>query len=341
MDIICEEIPGYLGNIGLITLNRQHALNALNGEMFHIIHTHLKKWESMETIKAIVIKATKGRAFSAGGDIRYIYERKIKNDPHLNDFFSFEYAINQHIFHYSKPYISILDGITMGGGAGISIHGSHRIATEHFTFAMPETTIGFYPDVGASYFLSRLPHQIGLYLGLTGNSITYSDCYALKLVDIIIDSSSQEALLKKLIETPLPNRIAITDVIQPLCITVPKSSLLDYKEDIEQSFSKNSVEEIIKHLKSINNDWCDQVIKTLEKKSPTSLKVTFQEIHNAKTLNFDACMEMENKIMQQMLRRHDFFEGVRALIIDKDKSPQWQPKTLEEVTREEIELYFI
>jgi len=341
VDVICEEVPGNQGDIGLITLNRQQALNALNLEMFQAIHLSLKKWESMKTIKAIVIRASEGRAFSAGGDIRYIYERKLKNDSHLDDFFSFEYAVNQYIFHYPKPYIALLNGITMGGGAGISIHGSHRIATEHVTFAMPETTIGFYPDIGASYFLSRLPHQIGLYLGLTGSSITYSDCYALHLVDAVIDPASQEELLQTLIVTPLPDYTAVTNAIHPWRITVSGSTLLNFKEDIEKCFSKNSVEEIIQTLRSLNNDWSHQIIKTLETKSPTSLKVAFQEINNAKKLNFDDCMKMENKIMQQMIRGHDFFEGVRALIIDKDKNPKWRPKTLEDVTQKEIQSYFM
>lgn len=340
MDIICEEVPGNQGNIGLITLNRQQALNALNFEMFHAMHLSLKKWESMDSIKAVVIQASPGRAFSAGGDIRYIYERKLKNDLHLDDFFSFEYALNHYIFHYPKPYIALLNGITMGGGAGISIHGSHRIATEHVTFAMPETTIGFFPDIGSSYFLSRLPYNIGLYLGLTGNSITYSDCYALRLVDAVIDSIAQEALLQTLATTPLPNREAVTSIIYSSCIAVPPSPLFNYKEDIENCFSKNSVEDIIQTLKSRDNDWCHHVVKTLEKKSPTSLKVAFQEINTAKKLDFDACMKMENKIMQQMLCGHDFFEGIRALMIDKDKNPEWRPRTIEEVMQKEIDLYF-
>jgi enoyl-CoA hydratase len=340
LDVLCEEITGFQGNIGLITLNRQHALNALNAGMFHAIHFHLKKWENMPTIKAVVIRAAPGRAFSAGGDIRYIYEKKIENDPHLNDFFSFEYNINKCIFHYPKPYIAILDGITMGGGAGISMHGSHRIATKNCIFAMPETTIGFFPDIGSSYFLSRLPHHIGVYLGLSGNKITYQDCYALGLVEAVIDLESQDLLLKTLVETPLTNSISVDNAIDLYRVPVPKSILLNSQEDIEACFSKSSVEEIIEALKIKNTDWSRDVVETLKTKSPTSLKVTLEEITKGKKLDFDACMEMENNIMKNMLLGHDFFEGIRALMIDKDKNPKWQPNTLENVTKEKVNSYF-
>ena len=170
-DVIFTEIKGRLGDIGLITLNRPRALNSLTLEMIKAIHRELLAWRKANHIKAVMINAVPGRAFCAGGDLRLTYERMQAKEAHIAHFFWDEYELNCCIFHYPKPYIALLDGITMGGGVGISIHGSHRVATDKLVFAMPETGIGFFPDVGASYFLPRLPHQFGFYLGLTGARI--------------------------------------------------------------------------------------------------------------------------------------------------------------------------
>jgi enoyl-CoA hydratase/carnithine racemase len=333
-------VKGNEGNIGLITLNRQQALNALNHNMFLMLYEHLTQWQMSDNIKAVVIRATSGRAFSAGGDIRSAHEMKMKNDPNLSRFFTDEYKVNKLIFHYSKPYIALLDGMTMGGGVGVSIHGSYRIATEHMSFAMPETTIGFYPDVGASYFLSRLPHEIGIYLGLTGVKISYDDCYALGMVNAVVSHHSQEQLMTKLVDTKIENNAAVKSIVNPWCVPVPKSSLLNHQHEIQACFSKDTVEEIINTLEVYNNDWCKKTAEILKKKSPTSLKVTLKELRKGKNLEFDACMKMEACITHHMLDSHDFFEGIRATIIDKDQSPHWKPKTLEAVKDHEFDSYF-
>ncbi len=194
-DILFEELSGRDGNIGLITLNRQKALNALNHQMFLDLNAQLAEWETADHIKAVIIRAAEGRAFCAGGDIRYAFQKKLENDPTLPLFFRDEYQLNLRIFHYPKPYIALLDGITMGGGAGISLHGSHRIGTERLVFAMPETSIGFYPDVGASYFLSRLPYKVGFYLGLTSARITYNDCFWLGLINYFVPQDDFSKLI--------------------------------------------------------------------------------------------------------------------------------------------------
>jgi len=339
-DILFEEREGEQGKIGFIILNRQKALNALNHSMFIAMQEHLQKWQAADTIKAVIIDAAPGRAFSAGGDIRTVYAMKKNNDPQLSGFFPDEYTVNKMIFHYPKPYISLLDGITMGGGAGVSLHGSHRIATKNLIFAMPETTIGFYPDVGASYFLSRLTDEVGLYLGLTGEKIAYNDCYALGLIDAVISPDSKEALITELLETALPSNSAVTDIIKRWIISVPKSMLLNYKAEIQSCFSKSSVEDIIYSLETYGNEWCRNTADILKKKSPTSLKVTLQELQLGKKLDFDDCMEMENKITQQMIKGQDFFEGIRSVIIDKDQSPNWKPATLSDVKKEDVSHYF-
>src|SRR3990167_4221018 len=189
-DILFEELVGHEGNIGLVTLNRPKALNALTHSMILSLDKQLTLWEEQENIKAIVITAVEGRAFCAGGDIRFTYEKWDYNDGSLPLYFRDEYRLNRRIFHYSKPYIALLDGITMGGGVGISIHGSHRVATENLVFAMPETGIGFFPDVGGTYFLPRLPDKFGYYLGITGARIDCYDCCALGLTQHFVSRAS-------------------------------------------------------------------------------------------------------------------------------------------------------
>lgn len=339
-DILFEEMPGNNGNIGLITLNRPKALNALNHAMFKALYYHLNVWQGQPSIKAVVIRAVEGRAFCAGGDVKSVYEKRLNNDARVEDFFQDEYAVNRLIYHYPKPYIALLDGITMGGGAGVSIHGSHRIATERMTFAMPETTIGFFPDVGASYFLSRLPHKIGVYLGLSANSIAYNDAMNVGLVDFAISSDAQDALIKSLVDADLLNKLAVTTIINNYMTSLPISNLLKNKEEIEQAFSHKTVEEILESLET-STDWCKQVANDLKTKSPTSLKVTLEEMVRGEQLDFDACMDMEYGMMQHFLQSHDFVEGVRAALIDKDKHPKWLPSKLSDVSESKVLRYFL
>lgn len=339
-DILFEEIPGKDGDLGVITLNRQNALNALNHAMIVEMNEHLKAWENKGSIKAIIVQAAPGRAFCAGGDVRAVYDKKLKNDPHLMDFFKDEYELNRRIFHYKKPYISYLNGITMGGGAGISIHGSHRIGTENLVFAMPETTLGFFPDVGSSYFLSRLPDSIGLYLGLTGEKIGVNDCAALRLVTQIISTDDYSHIVNSFMENPLPDKDSVTAIIESYAKTSGFSELLKNKHEISEHFQKKSVEEIIKSLKNTDTVWSQNILEILRAKSPLSMKVTFEEIRTASHLNFDTCMEMEFGIMRGFLQSHDFFEGIRALLVDKDKKPIWEPNSINSILPENIAPFF-
>lgn len=338
-DILFDEMKGKKGDIGLITLNRPKVLNALDHAMFNALNEHLHHWREKPSIKAVIIKAVEGRAFCAGGDVKSVYEKRLKKEDNIEDFFKDEYAVNRLIYHYPKPYIALLDGITMGGGAGVSLHGSHRVATERMSFAMPETAIGFFPDVGASYFLSHLSHKIGFYLGLSGDRIAYNDAFDLRLVDYVISEHSQDRLITSLVETELPNKKAVTDIINAFTMRVPPSDLLKHKEVIERCFSHQSMEEILRALET-STEWCIEVAKHLKTKSPTSLKVTLQEMIKGEHLNFDACMDMEYNMMQQFLKSHDFLEGVRAVLIDKDKKPLWKPNSLEQVTEDDVLSYF-
>ncbi|MCD6039966.1 MAG: crt 3 [Gammaproteobacteria bacterium] len=324
-DIDFVEIPGVKGNLGIITLQRQQALNALSHEMCLAFSQKLITWRKKDAIKAVIIQAAPGRAFCAGGDIRAAYEKKIKNDSTLVDFFQDEYELNRQIFHFPKPYIAFLDGITMGGGAGISIHGSHCVGTPNMSFAMPETSIGFFPDVGASYFLPRLPFKMGYYLGLTGVVIRYNDCLALGLIDAVISADAQALLIQRLAQTALPNPQTVSDIIQEFSITAPPSALLSHRNEIEICFSKDSMAEIIEALESAENSWCRQTAENIKTKSPSSLRMTLYALQQGNHLDFDACMAMENRLLCYFLQSHDFFEGIRAALIDKDHAPQWEP----------------
>ena len=339
-DILFKELQGKNGKIGLVTLNRQKALNAITHEMFKLLGEKLKKWQIDSNIKAVVVTAAEGRAFCAGGDVRKVYQKKISSDPEIESYFHDEYEINRLIHHYSKPYIAFLDGITMGGGAGISIHGSHRVATENMVFAMPETTIGFFPDVGASYFLSRLPYNMGRYLGLLGATIKFSDAYELGLIDYVVSSEKINEIINALKETELKDHNAVSQILEKFHKPAVKSELLQHKELIESSFSHGTVEEIIKSLES-SNEFGKKAAEIIKTKSPTSLKVALREIIAAESMSFDDCMDVEYKIMQQCLKSPDFFEGVRALLVDKDKDPKWQPASLSEVSESLVAKFFL
>jgi len=342
-EINFEEISGRDGNLGLITLTRTNVLNALNQVMFYALNEQLTEWEAANHIKAVVIRAAEGRAFCAGGDIRSAYERKKTNDPTLSHFFRDEYRLNWHIHHYSKPYIALVDGINMGGGVGISVHASHRVATDRLLLSMPETGIGFYPDVGTTFILSRLPHKIGFYLGLTGARINLNDCMVSGLVDYALNRDSFPELIYKLADTSFDAdaRASVTEVIQNYVIPAGESVLWEHREEISNCFNKETVEEILFALENQPSQWCHDIATIIKAKSPTSLKVTLQALLDAKKLDFDDCMRMEYRLTSRFIEGHDFFEGIRAAVIDKDHKPQWQPARLEQVTLFDIEKYFV
>lgn len=340
-EIEFEEVSGRDGNLGLITLTRQQVLNALNSKMINAINQQLAEWESANHIKAVVIRAAPGRAFCAGGDVRSVYDGKLARDPKLPEFFRDEYSMNRRIHHYSKPYVALMDGITMGGGAGISVHASHRIATDRLLFAMPETAIGFYPDVGITYILSRLPHKIGYYLGLSGARISLGDCAAAGLVDYSVKAEQFPELIYALADTVFEadERLAVTNVIKTFSVPMQSSSLLQQSKIIEKCFSEKTVENIIKALEN-EDSWGEEVAAALKTKSPTSLKVTLQALQKAEELDFDESIQMEFRLTSRFLEGNDFFEGIRAVLVDKDQKPNWSPATLKEVTNSAIKKYF-
>ncbi|MBX3708134.1 MAG: enoyl-CoA hydratase/isomerase family protein [Gammaproteobacteria bacterium] len=342
-DVLFEEVPGYDGNLGVITLNRPSVLNSLNHNMIYAIYNQLRIWEPANQIKAVVIRAVEGRAFCAGGDLRLTYERAKSHDPTMTRFFKEEYQLNRYIFHYSKPYVALLDGITMGGGVGISIHGSHRVATDKLLFAMPETGIGFFPDVGGSYFLPRLPGKIGFYLGLTGARIASDDCVQVGIATHKVAREALPELIHQLAQCSFSNNAyqTVSKVIEQFKVPVKSSPLLEQQSEIDDCFNKVSMEDILCALQqSQNHPICKAAATAIYLKSPTSLKVTLKALQEGQHLDFDVCMRQEYRLVSRFLQGHDFLEGIRAVIIDKDHSPIWEPSVLEDVSVQEIEKYF-
>lgn len=341
-DVIFEVIAGKGGDVGIISLNRPTALNSLNLEMVHAMHAQLKLWASDVDIKAVIVRAVPGRAFCAGGDLRTTYESMQAKSQGAIHFFRDEYKLNSIIYHFPKPYIALLDGITMGGGVGISIHGSHRVATEKLMFAMPETGIGFFPDIGATYFLPRLSGKLGYYLGLTGARLNADDSVALGLAQYKVNA----AVIPNLIEAIAQHQFvadakaSVSKILQAFQQSVASTKILEQQPEIDRCFSHRTMEEILASLQQASGSLCMEAAAVLPKKSPTSLKVSLRALQQGAELDFDTCMQLEYRLASHFAQGYDFKEGIRAVIIDKDQTPHWQPSTLAGVTEEVVERYF-
>jgi len=330
------------GQIGFATLARPQSLNALTLSMIHALHHQLTRWQEDNSIHAVIIKADSGKAFCAGGDVRWLYEAGRKQDSAQMQFFRDEYRLNDAIHQFKKPYIALMDGITMGGGVGISLHGSYPVATEKFTFAMPETGIGLFPDIGASYLLARCPGAVGVYLGLTGNRISGADALAIGLVKHYVSSECLSQLIENLKNTDLSvNTIQqISSCLNYYAIADTDSQLRKDMEKINHFFAKNSVIEIMEELKNSSDPWAVKTLEILQQKSPLSMAVTFKQITDAQSLSLTQCLEVDYCLVEHFMAGHDFYEGVRALLVDKDKTPHWKPEFLDASTIKMAEKYF-
>lgn len=329
--------------IGLVTLNRPEALNALTLDMITAFYKQLQDWEHDDSIKAIVVCAAQNsKAFCAGGDVRWLYEMGLQKNPLQLDFFVNEYKLNQYIDEYSKPYICLMDGITMGGGVGISLHGSYSIASENFSFAMPETGIGFFPDIGASFLLANCNDNFGVYLGLTGNRLNARDSLDLGLINFIIASKDFSHLLSLLLEVDLSfdTDSRIRHCLSRFSVPEIDSTIEPIRDNVNTCFSARSIEEIIKKLSLVNDDWHIKTKNNLLAKSPLSLKITLQQILFAKDRKLEDCLITDLHLVRHFMQDKDFYEGVRALLIDKDKNPKWSPSSLNEVTESMVDRYF-
>jgi len=330
------------GQLGIISLNRAKALNALTLDMILALQRQLTAWQEDDSVRAIVLQSNSGNAFCAGGDIRSLYEAGRLNGSGQMQFFWHEYRLNHFIHHYPKPYISLIDGMVMGGGVGISLHGSHAIATENFVFSMPETGIGFFPDIGASYLLTRCPGFSGLYLGLTGNRVGATDALNAGLVKQIISAERLSALLASLQDVDMSQ-----DAFKAVDACLHEHRLKDdlrqpsqFKPAIDHCFVQPSIEGIFSALEQEGSVWATSIENSLSQKSPLSLKVTFAQLQQAKGLSLADCLQMDYNLVSHFIKGSDFYEGVRALIIDKDKQPKWNPASLDQVSEEMVAKYF-
>ncbi|PKA53968.1 3-hydroxyisobutyryl-CoA hydrolase 1 [Apostasia shenzhenica] len=337
------------GYARILVLNRPRQLNALSAQMITDMLKHFTAYEEDPGVKLLIMKG-KGKAFCAGGDVAAVVHSIVQGHwKHGANFFWNEFRLNYLIATYGKPQVSLLNGIVMGGGAGVSIHGRFRVATEKTIFAMPETALGLFPDIGASYFLSRLPGFFGEYVGLTGVRLDGAEMLACGLATHFVPSWKLPALEEALLKVESSDTFAVCTVIDKYSerVSLKETSSYNRLDVIDRCFSKKSVEEIISALEqeAVNGceEWILAAIQSLKKASPISLKISFRSIREGRLQRVGQCLIREYRICCHVLRKEaskDFFEGCRALLVDKDKNPKWEPSRLDLVTGDMVDLYF-
>ncbi len=323
---------------GIITLDRPKALNALTDQMRAVLPPVLNSWAQDPMIYGSIIESTSPKAFSAGGDLReYCTVAKSNLDEAMRQT-AVEYTLNWQFECHPKPMVSLIDGICMGSGVGLSVFNTHRVAGQGYRFAMPEVCAGFFPDVGATYFLARLPSEIGMYLALTGRAIGRDDAYRLGLATHCIDRERFDV-----IRAALANADTIDPVLDDLHEDPGGGEVMALEGTIQSVFSAPSVEETIKRLGQISGPeraWADQTADEMAKNSPTSLKVAHRQMRLGGDLDLEEALKLEYRLARHFLTAHDLYEGVRALLVDKDQRPAWQPATLADVSDEAVTLCF-
>jgi enoyl-CoA hydratase/carnithine racemase len=339
-----------LNRIAFITLDRPAALNALNLDMIVQLRTALRQFAVDPDVNAVLIKGAGEKAFCAGGDIRAIYESAKKAHGPQLDFFATEYPLDYLLYSYPKPYIALIDGIVMGGGMGISQGSRLRIVGDRTRMAMPEVAIGFFPDVGASYFLSRLAGALGPYLALTGVQIRAADALYAGLADVYLPLASLTKLESELAaltwdtDRSQDPRAAIEGVIQGVAGAAPPAPLAALRPAIDEHFAAASVPQVLESLERESRPefaaWARQTVDVMHTRSPTMLAVTLEQLKRGKSMSLAACLRMELGLVRQAFFQGDFMEGVRAVIIDKDNAPVWRPPRIDEVTDQMVAAMF-
>jgi enoyl-CoA hydratase len=323
--------------VGRIRLNRPKAIHALNTGMCRAMLDALTAWRDDPTVEIVLIDHAEGRGFCAGGDIRMIAESGAGDGSQARDFFRVEYQLNHALFTYEKPVIAFMDGITMGGGVGISQPARYRIATENTKFAMPETGIGLFPDVGGGWYLSRLPGRMGEYLALTGHRLDGAECLALGLATHYLPVEALEDAKTRIASDPVSAETILAD----LSVPSPEPRIAAHRAEIDRLFAGDTVEEVFAALAADPGEWAATQLATLRTKSPQSMKVSLRLVREGRDkASFADEMRQEFAIGGRVAQRHDFIEGVRALIVDKDNAPRWDPATPEAVSDESIDAIF-
>ncbi len=334
-DIICE----IRGAAGVVILNRPKALNALSLGMVRELARALDAWENDPQVTRVVVLSTSEKAFCAGGDIRWLHDcGKAGRHDAMLAFWGEEYILNHRIKTYPKPYVALVDGIVMGGGVGISLHGSHRIAGDRYLFAMPEVGIGFFPDVGATYALPRLPGAFGSFLALTGERIGAADALSVGLATHAVPSDRMAELADA-----LTGRSALDDILAGFTIARPPGPLQAEAATIAEAFAAGSPLAVVERLGALaakGSAFAGKLVQTLATKSPTSIAIAHEQMRRGRELDFAEAMRTEFRIVSRIAHGHDFYEGVRAVVIDKDQAPRWRPDRLEAVEPAAIAAYF-
>lgn len=337
-----------IARIGLLTLNRPASLNALDMDTIRLFSQALEAWAEDKSIVAVVVRGAgrpgKAPAFCAGGDIRFQHSAALAGDPVLGTFFDEEYRLNHLIHCYPKPYIALMDGIVMGGGMGLSQRASLRVVTEHSTLAMPETKIGLFPDVGGGWFLSRCPGHIGEYLAITGRSVDAADAIMCGLADIMLPSSKLAELASAI--ATLEGASAIEAAARAASISPGQARLGNLQGEIDEHFGQDTMLDIVASLMRDSRPFARETLETIGHNSPLMMSVALEQVRRARSLTFAEELRTERVLIHNCFHLRpgaaaEPVEGIRALVVDKDRNPRWRPSRLEDVTREAVQQYFV
>ncbi|UVK91248.1 enoyl-CoA hydratase/isomerase family protein [Pseudomonas atacamensis] len=348
MDAIPNDVLAEVRNhIGHLTLNRPAGLNAITLDMVRLLQQQLDAWASDADVHAVVLRGAGEKAFCAGGDIRSLYDSYKSGDTLHEDFFVEEYALDLTIHHYRKPVLALMDGFVLGGGMGLVQGADLRVVTDKSRLAMPEVAIGYFPDVGGSYFLPRIPGELGIYLGVSGVQIRAADALYCGLADWYLDSSKLGLLDEKLDQmewqdTPLKSlqNLLAKHAVQ----TLPDAALEALRPAIDHFFALPDVPSMIEQLRAVtvadSHEWAVTTADLLETRSPLAMAVTLEMLRRGRHLSLENCFALELHLDRQWFARGDLIEGVRALLIDKDKSPRWNPPTVAELDAAQVASFF-
>jgi enoyl-CoA hydratase/carnithine racemase len=330
---------------GVITLDRPRSLNSLSLDMVRALTDALLAWRDDSQVDAVVLRSTSEKALCAGGDIRFFYDvgtaPTTGGSASLEDFFTEEYRLNHLIYHYPKPYVALMDGVVMGGGLGIAEAGPGglRVVTDGSKMAMPEVNIGLFPDVGGSYFLSRAPGKLGYYLGLTGLTIRAADALYAGLADTFVPQAQMPALAQLIESTPGAQlREALVAFAAPFAAGV--AMLETERATIDRHFGASSVQAVMDSLATDPGEFAQKALAAMGKRSPLLMRVTFELLRRGATMDLAGCLRLERILVRRNFEHGEVLEGVRALVIDKDNAPKWNPPTLSEVTDEMVAQFF-
>lgn len=345
-----QEVLFHVQNgVGRIVLNRPKALNALSVAMVDEIGKQLSAWEQDTQVVLVTVEGAGEKGLCAGGDMRSFYDKKDDNvEEHAVNFFGIEYRMNLQMYRYPKPIVAYMNGIVMGGGVGISIFAAERIVTERSKLSMPEMNIGFFPDVGGSYFMNRMPGHMGRYLALTAHLFNGADAIYLDAADHYIESANWDAIKTNIDAHDWTQVANVADELRALlqkhATAAPASSLAAVQEKVDTHFGHESVADILASLDQAaqaGDEWARETAATLRTKSPISMAVALEQLIRGKNMSAADCFRMEMDMSMHFMHSHDFYEGVRSVLVDKDRNPKWNPAAIEDVKREEVEAFFV